>query len=68
MQVAIPANCKLALEAEQQIKLTLSEKELNGDPLQKALSFWAFCFVNRMAEKCQRQPRFVELRPAYLFK
>ena len=61
-------NCKMALDAEQQIKLTLSEKELNGDPLQKVLSFWAFCFVNRMADKCQRQPRFIELRPAHLFR
>ena len=50
----MPMNCKMALDAEQQIKLTLSEKELNGDPLQKVLSFWAFCFVNRMADKCQR--------------
>ena len=58
----------MALEQQQQIKLTLGEKELNGDPLQKMLAFWAFCFVSRMADKCQRQPRFIELRPAYLFK
>ena len=68
VRMAIPANCKMALEAEQQIKLTLGERELNGDPLQKALSFWAFCFVNRVADKCLRQPRFIELRPAFLFK
>ena len=33
VSIAVPANCKMALESEQQIKLTLTEKELNGDPL-----------------------------------
>jgi len=57
----------MALEQEQSIKLNLNEKDLNSDPLQKVLSFWAFCFVNRLGDKCVRQPRFIELRPAYLF-
>ena len=33
VNIAIPVNCKMALEAEQQIKLSLGEKELNADPL-----------------------------------
>jgi len=31
--IAVPQSSKKALEAEQQIKLVLNEKELNGDPL-----------------------------------
>ena len=45
---------RMALQSEQSIKVALSEKELNADPIQKVLSFWAFCFVNRLGDKCVR--------------
>jgi len=29
----------------------MTEDELTKDPLQQALSFWAFAFANRLADK-----------------
>jgi len=39
------------LADNQGIKVTLSEEDLQKDPLQMALSFWAFSFVNRVGDK-----------------
>jgi hypothetical protein len=46
----------------------LNEEDLTKDPLQLVLSFWAFSFVNKLGDKLTAQPRFVELRPSFLFK
>lgn len=55
------------LAADRQIKMTYTESQLLTDPLQQVLSKWAFKFVERFGLYCLKQPRFIELRPSYLY-